>query len=134
MASTFQVNINITAGVQFTQEYTITNADRTPTDLTGFTFYANLAKHEEALNAVTSTSDSPVWKYCALTTNIVNATGGKYTIALTPTESSKLDEGKYVYSVVMLDSRGVYTEVVRGLAFVNKAFGFISTGTVDLEY
>ena len=134
MAATFQVNINITAGAQFTQEYTITNVDKTPTDLTGFTFYANLAKHEEAINAVTSTSDAPVWKYCALTTNIVNATGGKYTISLTPTESSKLDEGKYVYSVVMLDGEGVYTEVVRGLAFVNKAFGFISTGTIDSEY
>ena len=133
MASTFQVNINITAGVQFTQEYTITNADRTPTDLTGFIFYANLAKHEEALNAVTSTSSAPVWKYCALTTNIVNATDGKYTIALTSTESSKLDEGKYVYSVVSLNN-GVYTEVVRGLAFVNKAFGFVTTGTIDSDY
>ena len=134
MASTFQVNINITAGVQFTQEYTITNANRTPTNLTGFTFYANLAKHQEALNAVTSTSTSPVWKYCNLTTDIVNATGGKYTINLSPTESSKLDEGKYVYSVVMLDTDGVYTEVVRGLAFVDKSFGFITTGTTDSNY
>ena len=134
MASTFQVNINITAGVQFTQEYTITNANRTPTNLTGFTFYANLAKHQEALNAVTSTSTSPVWKYCNLTTDIVNATGGKYTIGLSPTESSKLDEGKYVYSVVMRDTDGVYTEVVRGLAFVDKSFGYIATGTIDSDY
>ena len=45
MAAAYQVNIKISAGVQFTQEYTLTNPDRTPMNLTGCKFRANIAKH-----------------------------------------------------------------------------------------
>lgn len=134
MAATFQVNISITAGAAFSQQFTITNSDMTPTDLTGYTFSAYIAKHEEALNAVKSTSAAPVWKFLQFTTTVTTPASGVYTINLTPEQSEKLEEGKYVYSVVMTDTENVVTEVVKGLAFVNKAFGNFTVGTLDTDF
>ena len=131
MAATFQVNINIMAGVDFTQEFTINNADMTPTDITAFNFFAKLAKHEGALNADTSTSDNLVYKAMPFATTITNGVGGVYEISLTAEQTQKLEEGKYVYSVVMQDGGGAYSEVVSGLAFVNIAFGYMASGTVE---
>ena len=134
MAAPFQVNINITSGTSFSQEFTVTNNDMSPTNMTGFEFFAKVAKHPEAINAATSTSDAPVWKYLPMTTAIVNGTGGVYSISLSSADSDKLNEGKYVYSVVMRDNGGEYSELVSGLAFVDKAFGYTPTGTVDPNF
>ena len=130
MAATFQVNINITSGVDFKQQYTLTGSDMTPTDLTGFVFSGNVAKHECALNATTSTSTSPVWKAMPLTITVPNPTSGVYVISLTAAQTAKLKEGKYVYSVVVTDTTPTTSEVVSGLAFVDKAFGTL-TGTTE---
>jgi len=134
MAAPLQVNINITSGTSFSKEFTLTNSDKTPVDITGSEFFAKVAKHPEALNAVKSTSDAPVWKYLPMTTAVVNGTGGVYSISLSSTDSDKLEEGKYVYSVVRKDSGGVYTEIVSGLTFVDKSFGYTPTGTVDTNF
>ena len=133
MASPFQVNINIISGVNFKQEFTITNNDMSPANITGYTFYAKVAKHPDAINAVLSTTKDPVWKYLEMTTSVINGTGGVYSISLSESNTSKLSEGKYVYSVVMQDLSGEYTEVVNGLAFATKSFGY-STGTIDANF
>ena len=130
MAATFQVNINITAGVDFQQQYTLTGSDMVPTDLTGFIFSGNIAKHECAVNATTSTSTDPVWKVMPLTITVPNPTSGVYVISLTAEQTTKLKEGKYVYSVVVTDTTPTTSEVVSGLAFVDKAFGIL-TGTTE---
>ncbi len=134
MAATYQVNINIIAGIAFTQQYTVANSDLSPADLTGFTLSANLAKHSGAVNAVTSTSSDPVWKLCPFTVEMTDPTTGQYTINLTQEVSSKLKEGKYVYSVIMTDLENITTEIVGGLAFVNRVVGGHTTGTIDSEY
>ena len=134
MAAPLQVNINIISGVNFTKQFTLTNSDLTPTDITGYTFYAKVAKHPDAVNAVTSTSTDPVWKYLTMTTSIVNGTGGVYDISLSSTESNKLDEGKYVYSVVMENLSSEFTEVMSGLVFATRSFGYTDTGTVDPNF
>lgn len=134
MTTPLQVNINIISGVGFTQEYTLTNSDLSAVDITGYTFQAKVAKHPDAINATTSTSDDPVWRYLPMTTSIVNAVGGVYSISLSLEDTNKLDEGKYVYSVVMQNLSDVYTEVVSGLAFVTKSFGYTTTGTIDPNF
>ena len=135
MAATFQVNINIMAGVDFTQEFTINNADMTPTDITAFNFFAKLAKHEGALNADTSTSDNLVYKAMPFATTITNGVGGVYEISLTAEQTQKLEEGKYVYSITSQPAGGDFTDNVSGLAFVRLAFGNTgSFGTVDPNY
>ena len=55
MAAPFQVNISISAGTDFTQQFTVNNPDFSPVDITGFKFLAKLAKHPTSIDAMTST-------------------------------------------------------------------------------
>ena len=126
MAPQFQVNISISAGADFTQEFIINNPDASPVDLTGSTFFANLAKSPTAIDAMVSTSGTPVYKYVTFTTNVVDPLKGIYSIALSTTQTSKLEEGKYVYNVVLQDVNGNKTSAMSGLAFVDVAFGILS--------
>ena len=123
MAVQFQVNISISAGADFTQEYSVTAPDLSPVNITGYKFYANLAKHPTAINAAVSTSGSPVYKYVPFVTNIVSGAAGLYSITLLATETSKLAEGKYVYNIIMEDLDGEKSSLVSGVAFVDVAFG-----------
>jgi len=127
MAAQYQVNITISAGADFTQEYTVTSPDNLPVNITGYKFYANLAKHPTAIDAAVSTSGTPVYKYVSFDTTIVNGVEGRYSITLLANQTSKLAEGKYVYNIVMEDLNGEKTSVVSGIAFVDVAFGGVST-------
>ena len=123
MAAPFSVNLVIGAGIDFNQQFTLTNADKSPIDITGYTFYGNLSKTERAINAVLSTSTDPVYVRTPFTTTIVNGTGGVYSISLTADQTRALQLGKYVYDVVMRDLNGELLQAVSGLAFVDVAFG-----------
>ena len=126
MAPQSQVNINISAGANFNQEFIINNPDASPVDLTGSTFFAKLAKSPTAIDAMVSTSGTPVYKYVTFTTSVVDPLKGRYSIELSTTQTSKLEEGKYVYNVILQDVNGDKTSVMSGLAFVDVAFGALS--------
>ena len=122
MAIQYQVNLQVTAGCDFRQEFTLTNPDLTPKVITGATFKAGLSKHAVSIVANESTRDKPVYNIVPFTTSVVDGNGGVYSIALTAAQTQKLQEGKYVFNVVLEDVNGYVTEVVSGLAFVEKGF------------
>ena len=126
MAAPFQVNLNISAGADFTQQFTVNSPDFGPVDITGFTFLANLAKHPTAIDATVSTSGVPVYNYISFDTAVVDGTGGIYSISMGADKTSLLPEGKYVYSVVLVNNSGERSPAVDGLAFVDVAFGALS--------
>ena len=135
MASQIQQNINISAGVGFTKQFTALNEDRSAKDLTGYTVLARMAKHSGAVDALKSTNDAPVWRYIDFTTSLVNATNGVYSITIPASTTLKLKEGKYVFSIVFKDASDNYTNVMEGLAFVDVAFAFTGTdGSLDPNY
>ena len=135
MASQIQQNINISAGVSFTKQFTALNEDRSAKDLTGYTVLARMAKHSGAVDALKSTNDAPVWRYIDFTTSLVNATNGVYSITIPASTTLKLKEGKYVFSIVFKDASDNYTNVMEGLAFVDVAFAFTGTdGSLDPNY
>ena len=135
MASQIQQNINISAGVSFTKQFTALNEDRSAKDLTGYTVLARMAKHSGAVDALKSTNDAPVWRYIDFTTSLVNATNGVYSITIPASTTLKLKEGKYVFSIVFKDASDNYTNVMEGLAFVDVAFAFTGTdGSIDPNY
>ena len=127
MAIQYQVNIQITAGCDFRQEYTLGNPDLSPKIITGATFKAGLSKHAVSINAHESTKDEPVYKIIPFATSVVDGNGGVYSIGLTAEQTQKLEEGKYMYNVVMVDVNGTTTEVLTGLAFVEKGFASLLT-------
>ena len=126
MAAPFQVNINISAGVDYIQEFTVKNPDLSPVNITGFKFFANLAKHPTAVDAMTSTSGVPVYDFISFDTSVVDGVNGVYSISMKPEKTSLLAEGKYVYSVVMQNNSGEKSPAVDGIAFVDVAFGALS--------
>jgi hypothetical protein len=129
------VNIEISAGTNFSKVFYMKNQDLSPTDITNYTFSARIAKHAGAINAVTSTSTTPVWKYIDMNVTITDGVNGEYTVSLDSTTTSKLEEGKYVYSITSQPAGGDFTDNVSGLAFVRLAFGNTgSFGTVDPNY
>ena len=127
MAIQYQVNIQITAGCDFRQEFTLTNPDLTPKTITGATFLGGLSKHSVSVNAVESTSEKPVYNIIPFTTSVVSGEGGVYSIGLTAEQTHKLKEGKYLYNVVLKDVNGFLTEVVSGMVFVEQGFGSLIT-------
>ena len=135
MAIQFQINIDIQAGAEFSREFSLKNPDQSPVDISGYTMHAKLAKHQTAQNAVTSTSDAPVYKYISFTSTIVDGPGGVYSISLDAATTAKLQEGKYVYSIVMENGSGDLTDTADGLAFVKVAFGHMASGgSLDPNY
>ena len=123
MAAAFQVNLTISAGLSFRQEFTITNPDKSPVNLAGASFTGALSKYERAINADLSTSAVPVYERIYFECEVVNPAAGIYCIKLTPEQTSKLGEGKYVYNVVMKNVNGDLIPAVSGLVFVQVAFG-----------
>ena len=53
-----------------------------------------------------STRDEPVYKIIPFTTSVVDGNGGVYSIGLTCSQTNKIEEGKYVYNVVLVDVNG----------------------------
>ena len=86
MAST--ANIVIDQGTTFSTTLTLTNDDGTDKDLTDYTVTSQIRK-----SYYTST-------YTDFTTGKVNLTG-EITLSLTPTQTSALKAGRYVYDVEM---------------------------------
>lgn len=119
----YQVNININAGSDFSQTFYLTNPDKTPQDLTGCKIYGQLAKHSKAIIAHESTSDNPVYAAIPFEGSVTNGTGGEYTLSLPNSVTNTLNEGKYVYSVIVQDVNGTKNKVMNGLAFVDFSFG-----------
>lgn len=123
MAAAFQVNLVISAGCSFRQEFTLSNPDKSPVNLEGASFTGAISKYERSINADLSTSAVPVFERIYFTCEVVNKDLGVYCIKLTAAETRRLLEGKYVYSVVMKNVNGETIPTVQGLAFVQIAFG-----------
>ena len=132
MSIKFQVNLEIASGTYFYQTFFITNPDFSPVDLTGATVYAAIAKHSSAVIA-TKVMNGMNSAATSLTAGVVDPTSGQYYIEMSAEETDKLEEGKYVYNVVIetpAPERRL-VEATGGLAFVNKAFGFIRNQETD---
>lgn len=115
-------NLTITCGASFDEIKFIKNEDGSAVDLTGHTFTARMGKHFGAVDANTSTVVSPVKEFTDLTVIQRDIPGGEISFGLIPSQTEQLNEGKYVYSILMDDGAGVITEVARGLIFVVKSF------------
>lgn len=131
MASQYQVNLQISAGMDFYQEFYLAEADLSPLDITGMTFHSTIKKHSSSVIANETTSTSIKQNYASFETGVVDGSAGIYFLKLTNIESEKLNEGKYVYSTVMSNENNEFIEMNSGLIFVDRAFGIIKNEEVD---
>ena len=123
MASGFEVNIVINAGVDFYQEFVLTNPDLSLKDITGHKFAGGISKHRRSIDVEISTNEKLKYNIQKFTTGVASGVEGRYYISMSAEQTNKLKEGKYVYNVVMTDLNGLRSSVMDGLAFVDVAFG-----------
>lgn len=132
MTAAYQVNIHIDAGLPFTQEYYITNPDRTPRNITGFKFLGSASKHPTSIDATRAGKGNPVYKMLPFQTRVVDGQKGIMSVSLSKDLTSRMAEGKYVYTITMKDTNGHSSTAVSGLCFVNVATPELS-GEVILD-
>ena len=114
-------NLTITCGASFDETKFIKNVDGSAVDISGYSFNARMSTHFGAVDANVSTVASPSTVSTSLTVIQRDAAGGEISFGLIPSQTADLDEGKYVYSILMTDTSDVVKEIARGLIFVNKA-------------
>jgi hypothetical protein len=129
MATQYEVNIAITAGADFHQSFFLANPDFTATDLTGCQVFGAIAKHSNSMNALQEGNKTT--NAVLFTSSLPDPQSGHYAVALDASETDKLEEGKYVYSVVIQFPDDRLVEATSGLVFVSKAFGLVRNLETD---
>ena len=100
-------NIFIDQGATFTTTVTVTDANGDAVNLSGYSVAAQIRK-----TFLSSTAT-------AFTATISNASSGEITISLSPTQTTTLEAGRFVYDVLITASGGTKTRVVEGQVTVN---------------
>ena len=100
-------NIFIDQGATFTTTVTVTDANGDAVNLSGYSVAAQIRK-----TFLSSTAT-------AFTATISNAASGEITISLSPTQTTALEAGRFVYDVLITASGGTKTRVVEGQVTVN---------------
>jgi len=101
-------NLVVEQGATFSSDVTVTNDDGTVFDLTGHNSFGQMTKGFDTSNARTT-----------FTTSNANSTG-IITISLTAIQTAALDEGRYVYDVVIVKTAdSTVTRVAEGIVTVN---------------
>ena len=93
-------NIFIDQGATFTTTVTVTDSSGSAVNLSGYSVAAQIRKTFLSASAT------------AFTASISNASSGEITISLTPTQTTALEQGRYVYDVLITASGGTKTRVV----------------------
>ena len=101
-------NLFIDQDADFTTTVTVNDSTGSALDLTNYTALAMLRKSYQSSTATTFTSAF-----------VSPRTTGQITISLTDVQTAALEDGRYVYDLVITDSSGIKTRVVEGIATVN---------------
>tara|TARA_B100001939_G_C16927077_1_gene612215 strand:- start:777 stop:1121 length:345 start_codon:yes stop_codon:yes gene_type:complete len=110
MAAVYVSNIVINQGASFEQTFNLTNASNTAVDLSLYDASAQLRKHSGSTTKTDFTVD-----------DTTNPSGGQVSIKLTPTQTSDLKPGRYVYDIVITKTSDLSkTRVVEGSALVRE--------------
>ena len=100
-------NLFIDQDADFTTTVTVNDSNGSALDLTNYTALGMIRKTYQSTTATTFTS-----------TFVSPRTTGQITISLTDTQTAALEQGRYVYDLVITDASGSKTRVVEGIATV----------------
>ena len=100
-------NLFINQDTDFSTTVTVNDSSGSALNLTSYTALAMLRKTYQSTTATTFTS-----------TFAADRTTGQITISLTDAQTALLEDGRYVYDLVVTDNSGIKTRVVEGIATV----------------
>ena len=109
MAAAYSLNLSINSDTTFKQSFNLTENDGSALDLTNYTYAAQLRKHSSSNTSTSFTVTAP------------NPTAGEIVISLSPSDTSSLKEGRYVYDIVITNNNdNAKTRVIEGSAILTK--------------
>lgn len=100
-------NLFINQDTDFSTTVTVNDSSGSALNLTSYTALAMIRKTYQSTGATTFTS-----------TFAADRTTGQITISLTDAQTALLEDGRYVYDLVVTDNSGIKTRVVEGIATV----------------
>ena len=100
-------NLFINQDTDFSTTVTVNDSSGSALNLTSYTALAMIRKTYQSTTATTFTS-----------TFAADRTTGQITISLTYAQTALLEDGRYVYDLVVTDNSGIKTRVVEGIATV----------------
>ena len=101
-------NLYIDQGTDFNAQITIYDDDNAPWNLTGYTGAAKIRK-----SYYSSTSVNFTVSFTAVRTT------GTIILELSSSQTSALEQGRYLYDVVISNSSGKKTRVIEGIVTIN---------------
>lgn len=101
-------NLYVDQGTDFSVQLTIYDDNNSPWDLTGYTGQAKIRK-----SYYSSTSVNFVLSFHAVRTT------GIITLELNSSQTSLLEQGRYLYDVVITNSSNKKTRVIEGIVTIN---------------
>jgi hypothetical protein len=102
-------NIYIDSGADFSKTISVTDTAGSALDLTGYTAAGQIRKTYESSSATV-----------ALTVAFISdRTTGQITISLTGAQTGAIDQGRYVYDVLLTSGSGGKSRAVEGIATFN---------------
>jgi hypothetical protein len=100
-------NLFINQDTDFSTTVTVNDSSGSALNLTSYTALAMIRKTYQSTTATTFTS-----------TFAADRTTGQITISLTDAQTALMEDGRYVYDLVVTDNSGIKTRVVEGIATV----------------
>jgi len=105
MSAATTINLIVNQKASFEVTFNVLNSNSAPLNLSGYTANAKFKSD------ITATDESAT----AFTTAYANAANGSVTISLTPTQTSAMQIGKFVYDVAITNNATSYkTRIVEG--------------------
>ena len=101
-------NLYVDQGADFSAQLTIYDDNNAPWDLTGYTGLAKIRKSYYSTNSVDFT----------VTFN-VNRTTGIINLILNSSQTSTMEQGRYLYDVVITNNSNKKTRVIEGIVTIN---------------
>ncbi len=101
-------NLYVDQGSDFNAQITIYDDNNAPWDLTGYTGQAKIRKSYYSTNYVSF----------AVSFAAVRNTG-TVILELTSSQTSSLEQGRYLYDVVLVNATGKKTRVIEGIVTIN---------------
>ena len=107
----YGANLTIYGGTDFTQTFNVKNTSNSAFNLTS---YSGAGKLSKSIGIGASTGSA---NYTAFTVGITSAADGKLQISLTDTQTKTLDQGRYMYDVLVTIGSSTYP-LVNGNVYV----------------
>ncbi len=101
-------NLYVDQGSDFNAQITIYDDDNNPWNLTGYTGQAKIRKSYYSTTSVNFTVSFTVVR-----------TTGTVILELSSSQTSLLEQGRYLYDVVLTNSTGKKTRVIEGIVTIN---------------